>query len=68
MIEYNRKAPVNALSMQALYANKPARRQTPVMEDEVEEIDGPAILNMNDAIAMNSEELPSTMTIADEWS
>ena len=68
VIEYNRKAPVNALSMQALYANKPARRQTPVMEDEVEEIDGPAILNMNDAIAMNSEELPSTMTIADEWS
>lgn len=37
------------------------------MEDEVEEIDGPAILNMNDAIAMNSEESPLTMTIADEW-
>ena len=37
------------------------------MEDEVEEIDGPAILNMNDAIAMNAEEIPSTMTIEDEW-
>lgn len=37
------------------------------MEDEVEEIDGPAILNMNDAIAMNAEIEPSTMTIADEW-
>ena len=34
---------------------------------EVEEIDGPAILNINDAIAMNTEVEPSTMTIADEW-
>ena len=67
VIEYNRKSPVNALSMQALYANKPAKRQAPVMEEEIEEIDGPAILNMNDAIAMNTEIEPSTMTIADEW-
>ena len=45
----------------------PAKRQAPVMEEEIEVIDGPAILNMNDAIAMNTEIEPSTMTIADEW-
>ena len=54
VIEYNRKSHTNLLSMSALYANKPAKRKDPIIDDEEELLEEPNIISISDAINMNS--------------